>query len=68
MDEKQIALLFPIIQLVVVLVSLDEPLRGLFVVVSVRKTVVRRWICGGEPLPVALYFWVWEGFSVIFKF
>ena len=67
MDEKQRALLFPIIQLVVILVSLDEPLRSLFVVVSVRETVVRRWICGGEPFPVSLYFWVWEGFSVIFN-
>ena len=67
MDEKQRALLFPIIQLVVILVSLDEPLRSLFVVVSVRETVVRRRISGGEPLPVSLYFWVWEEFSVIFN-
>jgi hypothetical protein len=56
MYKKQSALEFPVIQLVVVLVSLHEPLRGFFVVVSVRETVVRRWIGVGEPFPIALYF------------
>jgi hypothetical protein len=56
MYEKQMALAFPIIQLVVILVSLDEPLRRFFVVVSVRETVVRRWIGVGEPFPIVLYF------------
>lgn len=58
MYEKQSAFAFPLVQLVVVLVSLagDEPLRGFFVVVSVSETMVRRWIGVGEPFPIALYF------------
>jgi hypothetical protein len=35
---------FLFIQAVLVVVPLDEPLRGLFVVVSVRETVVRWWV------------------------
>jgi hypothetical protein len=40
MYEKQGALAFPFIQVVLVVVPLDEPLRGVFVVVSVRETVI----------------------------
>lgn len=58
MYEKQRALLFPFTELFVIVVSLDEPLRGIFKVVSVRETMIRRWICVGEPLPIVLYFGV----------
>ncbi len=56
MCQEQRALAFPFIQVVVVVVPFDEPLRGLVVVVSVRETVARRWIHGGKPLAIALYF------------